>query len=191
MPQSYEEKLAANLARYHGRRTSFFEERGNACEWCGEAPSAIVWRDPMGKRTIRWLMGQNADARRRMLCECMPLCKECFLDYQHNGRRHGIPTRYKYGCRCDDCKKAVADKAYVENRRKLGPAHRSRWKYDRLLVPAPLRGEMHLWELDSPTPEGWWTTLARDTVDEAPRVDPESIVTAAHKERDAHHPGDE
>lgn len=181
-PQTYEEKLSANLARYHARRDAFFAQRGNACEQCGGAPSAIMWKDRAEERTIRWLMGQDARTRARLLRTCVALCKECFLDMQHDGRKHGIPTRYKYGCRCDECRKASADKQYVENRRKYGPATRPRWKYDRLLVPVPLRDEMHLWELDTPSPEGWWTTLARDTVDEAPEVHPEPSLPTAPEE---------
>lgn len=43
----------------------------------------------------------------------------------HPIKKHGIPTSYTYGCRCEDCKKAHADYNYETNKKYVKPKEKS------------------------------------------------------------------
>lgn len=104
-----ERKNARAGELYSQRRMEFF--MGKCCEECGSTENLeLHHRDPSTKITST-IFSRGATLREEELAKCAVLCVKCHkrhtLTLQRGPRtEHGTHTRYRSGCRCQQCKTA-------------------------------------------------------------------------------------
>lgn len=86
---------------------------GKSCATCGATDNLEVDHiDPLKKVTHRvWSWSEKR--RQAELAKCQVLCTSCHLDKTLTDRPKaecGTASKYRAGCRCDDCKAAQAQK---------------------------------------------------------------------------------
>ena len=114
-----------------GRRAAWLNANG-PCGACGSGDELEVDHvDPStkgpelrGGRGTYQIWSWSAERLRAELAKCQVLCEECHLkksiaEGSVHAEAHGTESRYRKGCKCDECRAAHAARMrhYRENRR--------------------------------------------------------------------------
>lgn len=107
--------------RRRARRTKLLELLGNKCQSCGSTENLeFDHKNPRRKQhDFNEIKDGPENAILKEIMKCSLLCANCHHDKTRDNNeyvnrdkkpaRHGTIWKYKLGCRCSKCKKAISD----------------------------------------------------------------------------------
>lgn len=111
MPHTTETRARA-YEKIKARRKKYFDENG-PCKNCGSWENLELDHINPEEKEHHAIWSWREERIIKELEKCQPLCRKCHMEKTirqiSKNIEHGTTTKYRYGCRCDSCRKVATE----------------------------------------------------------------------------------
>ena len=119
-----DEQRRFQVAWRQANRIAFIVSRGGSCELCGSMEALEVDHIDRSLKTMNptLIWSRTPEIQAVELANCQVLCRVCHkaktAAERYVDNPHGVYAKYKYGCRCELCRAANAERTRVQRAKK-------------------------------------------------------------------------